>query len=90
MAENLGPEHRTLSYTTAIVCIILEINLMLQFVPKNIVYEASSQSTLYSSLLLGKNLSCLPPTQPSELSPLLGLISGIPMPFNNWAQLPSQ
>lgn len=47
MAENLGPEHRTLSYTNAIVCIILEINLMLQFVPKkSIIYEASSESTL--------------------------------------------
>lgn len=47
MAENLGPEHRTLSYTNTIVCIILEINLMLQFVPKkSIIYEASSESTL--------------------------------------------
>ena len=83
MAENLGPEHRTLSYTNAIVCITLEIILMLQFVPKkSIIYEASSESTLYSSLLLGKNLSCLPPTQPSELSPLLRLISGILALFN--------
>lgn len=83
MAENLGPEHRALSYTNAIACIILEIILMLQFVPKkSIIYEASSESTLYSSLLLGKNLPCLPPTQPSELSPLLRLISGILVLFN--------
>lgn len=89
MAENLGPEHRTLSYTNVIVCIILEINLMLQFVPKkSIIYEASSESTLYSSLFVGKNLSCLPPTQPSELSPLLRL-SDILVLFNNWAWLPS-
>lgn len=31
MAENLGLKYKTLSYTNAIVCNILKINLMLHF-----------------------------------------------------------